>query len=403
MRRIVGKYNTAVVFTGVIEEKALEQIKTLCDQEFVKGSTIRIMPDVHAGIGCTIGFTMVVTDKVCPNLVGVDIGCGMRVIKLGNVDIDYHLLDKIIRKNIPSGFNVHKNEICKFDKITELKCYKNLTDISRHHRSVGTLGGGNHFIEIDVDAKENKYLVVHTGSRNLGHQVASYYQKLAVELCSGAKNSKEINDIIKTYKEQLGKKEIQSAIKQIRATYSDLSASIPKDLCFLTGIFKNHYLHDMKICQEFAVKNREMIADIILNSLNLIKLEEFESVHNYIDFKTNILRKGAVSALKGEKLIIPINMRDGCIIGIGKGNPDWNYSAPHGAGRLMSRTEAKERITLDEFKDSMKDIFTTSVNKKTIDESPMAYKSIEDIVNNIHDTVDIIEIIKPVYNFKASD
>jgi RNA-splicing ligase RtcB len=403
LKEITGKYNTAKVFTDIIEETAIEQIKTLCDQKFVEGSQIRIMPDCHAGKGCVIGFTMQIKDKVVPSLVGVDIGCGMRTINLGNIEIDYQKLDNIIRKHIPFGMNVHEGRKQRFD-LTELRCYRNLKDIKRLERSIGTLGGGNHFIEVDIDGVGNKYLVIHSGSRNLGHQVATYYQKLAVELCSGKDEMyEEQEQIILEYKAQGRREEIQDKVKEIRARYENLFPSLPEDLCYLTGRYKEDYLHDMKICQEFAVLNRKTMAEIIAEKMEFTILDEFETIHNYINFNDNILRKGAISAREGEKLLIPINMRDGCIVGIGKGNPDWNYSAPHGAGRLMSRNQARESLNLWEFIETMGNIYTTSVSMETLDEAPMAYKSINDIIDNIGDTVEIIDIIKPTYNFKASE
>jgi tRNA-splicing ligase RtcB len=401
-----GKYNTAKVFTDVLEETAVGQIILLCNQEFVSGSNIRIMPDVHAGAGCTIGFTMNITDKVCPNLVGVDIGCGMLTVNLGKEEIDFQKLDDIIRKYIPFGTNVHECRILRFD-LTQLKCHGNLKDTKRLERSIGTLGGGNHFIEVDVDSKGNKYLIIHSGSRNLGHQVATYYQKLAIELCSGKDKMFEEQDVmIKEYKEQGRKNEIQNKLKEIRSKYNNLFPSLPEALCYLNDKYKDDYLYDMNVCQEFAEVNRLQIADIIINHMykqSILEYSYFQTIHNYIDFKNNILRKGAISANRDETLLIPINMRDGCILGKGKGNEEWNWSAPHGAGRLMSRGKAKEALSLDDFKESMNGIFTTSVSQSTLDEAPMAYKSIDSIINNIDDTVDIIDIIKPVYNFKASE
>jgi RNA-splicing ligase RtcB len=403
MIEITGKYNTAKVYTDVIEETAIEQIKTLCDQEFTQDSVIRIMPDVHAGKGCTIGFTMTITDKVCPNLVGVDIGCGMLTVNIGKHFIVFQKLDDVIRDFIPFGRNVHEGRVARFD-LTQLKCYRNLKDTKRLERSIGSLGGGNHFIEVDVDDNGDYYLVIHSGSRNLGHQVATYYQNLAVELCSGRdKMYAEQEDIIRTYKEQGRRSEIQNEIKKLMRRYTNLFPSLPEDLCYLTGKYKDDYLCDMELCQRFAIDNRRMMANIIIKKMGFEEEDGFETIHNYISFDDNILRKGAISARGGESVLIPINMRDGCIIGVGKGNVDWNYSAPHGAGRLMSRNKAKEVLKLNEFQDSMNGIFTTSVGQDTLDEAPMAYKSIDDIINNIGDTVIVQQIIKPVYNFKASE
>lgn len=422
------------IFTDDVEQEAVNQINELLDQEAFKDSKIRIMPDVHAGKGCVIGFTGNLGDKVIPNIVGVDIGCGMLCVELGNIDLDLERLDKIIREYVPSGFEVHDERKYKFLELQDLKCYRELKDTKRLERSIGTLGGGNHFIEIDIDEDNNKYLVIHTGSRNLGKQVAEYYQELANQLCNyniGEYKEKQ-QELIKKYKEQGRKQEIQSALMELKEKYKTDHKKIPKDLAYLEGQYREDYLHDMKICQEFAKDNRLCIAkQILCNYFQLpyyegyksVRLREkamptcdwytqdmierdfwyFETIHNYISFEDNIVRKGAISAKKGEKVLIPMNMRDGCIIGVGKGNDDWNQSAPHGAGRIMSRMKAKETFNLDEYKESMKDIYTTSVNEDTIDEAPFVYKPMKEIIDNISDTVDIIKIIKPIYNFKASD
>lgn len=404
------------IFTENVEQEAIDQINTLLDQPAFADCKVRIMPDVHAGAGCVIGFTANLGDKVIPNIVGVDIGCGMLTIKLGKTneedetvadyvtEIDYEKLDKVIRAYVPSGRNVHEGRQVRFDKIQELRCYRELKDTRRFERAIGTLGGGNHFIEIDECGNGEKYLVIHTGSRNMGKQVADYYQKLAVELMQGkdelyAKQERLIAD----YKAQGRRSEIQAAIKELHRTYKPNELDIPKELCYLTGKYRDDYLHDMQICQEYAQTNRWFIATTILAKMDWIGLECFETIHNYIEFATNMVRKGAISAKAGEKVLIPINMRDGCIIGIGKGNDDWNQSAPHGAGRIMSRHKAREVVSLDEFKEAMDGIFTTSVSAETIDEAPMVYKPMNEIVENIADTVDILEIIKPVYNFKASE
>lgn len=399
------------IFTENIEPKALNQIYTLVKQPAFADCKVRIMPDVHAGAGCVIGFTADLGDKVIPNIVGVDIGCGMLTVELGEEDIDLATLDEIIRKYVPSGRNVHEGgDHVPFEEIKELRCYRELKDTKRLERSVGTLGGGNHFIEVDVDPATNmKYLIIHTGSRNLGKQVADYYQNLAVEIMQGkdelyARQEK----LIAEYKAQGRRNEIQSAIKELHRKFSPNPLGIPKELCYLTGKYREDYLHDMKICQHFAAVNRYDIANRILGNLYGIDLAYFglpmfETIHNYIEFGTNMVRKGAISAKAGEPVLIPINMRDGCIIGRGKGNEDWNCSAPHGAGRIMSRSKAKEVVSLAEFEDSMKGIYTTSVGQSTIDEAPMVYKPMEEIVANIADTVDIITIIKPIYNYKASE
>ncbi|NLJ95132.1 MAG: RtcB family protein [Clostridiaceae bacterium] len=390
------------IFTDNIDEASIDQIHRLMHQPAFAESKVRIMPDVHLGKGCVIGFTADLGDKVIPNVVGVDIGCGMLTIELGQVDIDLVELDRIIRARVPSGFNVHPGRSIKYKKLQDLYCYRELNNTKRIERSIGTLGGGNHFIEIDEDDAGTKYLVIHTGSRNLGKQVAEYYQRLAVELMQGKDELFEQQEkIIKEYKSTGRRKEISKAIKRLNRAFKPKKLDIPKDLCYLTGKYRDQYLHDMKICQEYAVKNRKQIAKIILGSMNLQAQDSFETIHNYIDHDSNIVRKGAVSAQKGEKLLIPINMRDGCIIAVGKGNPDWNYSAPHGAGRIMSRTQAKKRVRFSDYKKSMEGIYTTSVNKRTLDESPMVYKPLEEIVDNIKDTAEVIKIIRPIYNFKA--
>ena len=418
------------IFTNNVEEEALNQINLLLEQEAFKDCKVRIMPDVHAGAGCVIGFTGNLGDKVIPNIVGVDIGCGMLCVELGKVNIDLEKLDNIIRQYIPSGFDVHEKRKVNFDKLQELKCYRELKDIKRLERSIGTLGGGNHFIELDVDDEGNKYLIIHTGSRNLGKQVAEYYQELANQLCNynKAEYLERKEKLIQEYKKQGRKQEIQQALEELSKEYQQNRNKIPKDLSYLEGQYRKNYLHDMKICQEFAVKNRLYIALIILQkifglddylynqitrdctnkivfeNINYIKeFNYFETIHNYISFEDNIVRKGAISARKDEKVLIPINMRDGCIIGIGKGNNDWNQSAPHGAGRIMSRMEAKKKLNLKDFEESMKDIYTTSVSENTLDEAPFVYKPMQEIIDNIKDTVEIEKIIKPIYNFKASE
>ena len=393
------------IFTENIEPEALEQIETLIKQPAFADCKIRIMPDVHAGAGCVIGFTADLGDKVIPNIVGVDIGCGMLVVCLGTIEIDFEKLDSAIRKRVPCGRNVHEGRIVKFPDIQELRCYRELKDTRRFERSIGTLGGGNHFIEIDVDPiNDNKFLVIHSGSRNMGKQVADYYQKLAVELMEGkgelyAKQEQLIAD----YKAQGRKSEIQDAIKELRRTYKPNPLNIPRELCYLTGRYREDYLHDMQICQRFAAENRMQIAAAIMNEMGWMSLHVFETIHNYIEFETNMVRKGAISAKYGEEVLIPINMRDGCIIGVGLGNEDWNCSAPHGAGRIMSRHKAREMVSMDEYKKSMEGIYTTSVDESTVDEAPMVYKPMEEIVNNIRDTIRIRTIIKPIYNFKASE
>ncbi len=405
MIEIKGKYNSAKVYTDLLEPEVISQIMELCNQDFCQGCKIAIMPDTHAGKGCVIGFTANLGEKVIPNIVGVDIGCGMLTVELGEMDIDLSELDSIIHKFIPSGMAVHEGPMVRFPKLQELHCYRSLKHTKRIERSIGSLGGGNHFIELGKDDQDNLYLVIHSGSRNLGKQVAEHYQKLAIDLCSGKEDYYVKRErIIKEYKEMGKRKDIQRALKELKAKYDALKPSYPKDLCFLTGVYREQYLHDMNICQEYASLNRETMASIILEKIlgkRLADFNHFTTIHNYINFKDNIIRKGSISAYEGEKVLIPINMRDGSILAVGKGNPDWNYSAPHGAGRLMSRSKAKEKLSMEEYKKSMEGIYTTSVSESTLDEAPMAYKPIEEIIRNVKDTVDILKIIRPVYNFKA--
>ena len=408
------------IFTDNIEQEAIDQINTLLEQPAFADCKVRIMPDVHAGAGCVIGFTADLGDKIIPNIVGVDIGCGMLTVELGRIDtgingktdssivnyvtdIDYEKLDNVIRTCIPSGRNVHEEINYIFPELKNLRCYSKLKNIDWLERSMGTLGGGNHFIEIDESFEGRKYLVIHTGSRNLGKQVADYYQNLAVELMIGRdKLAYERDRLIAEYKDQGRSSEIQDAIKELRNTWRKKINDIPKELCYLTGKYRDDYIYDMKICQRFAKQNRLMIALKIMLSMGWYSIDLFETVHNYID-ESNMIRKGAISAKKGEKVLIPINMRDGSLLCVGKGNEDWNCSAPHGAGRIMSRNKARESISMESFRESMTGIYTTSVCESTIDESPMAYKSMNEIINNIKDTVDILDVLKPVYNFKASE
>jgi RNA-splicing ligase RtcB len=407
MIELKGTYNTAKIFTDKVEPEVISQVMELCNQEFCKDSKIAIMPDTHVGKGCVIGFTANLGDKVIPTIVGVDIGCGMTTVELGKIDVDLKQMDEVIRKWVPSGMNVHEVRLVKFPKLQELHCFRELKDIKRIEKSIGTLGGGNHFIELDRDDENNIYLVIHSGSRNLGKQVAEYYQNLAIDLCAGKADYYEQREkIIVEYKNEGNRKLIQDALKTLKKKYEDLLPSYPRDLCFLTGIYRERYLHDMSICQEYAVLNRQTMANTILEKLwgkTVKDVSYFNTTHNYINFKDNIIRKGSISAYEGEKVLIPINMRDGSIIAIGKGNPDWNYSAPHGAGRLMSRSKAREKLSLEEYQKSMEGIYTTSVNEATLDEAPMAYKPMEEIIRNIHDTVEIVKIIRPVYNFKAGE
>ena len=400
MLEIKGKVNTAICYANVIEEEAIEQIRRMCDYEFTAGSRIRIMPDVHAGAGCTIGTTMTVVDKAVPNIVGVDIGCGMYTVNLGKSALDFEKLDEAAHY-IPSGMNVWEGRQERFD-LQELRCYRSLRDTKRLERSLGTLVGGNHFIEVDEAADGTKYLVIHSGSRNLGKQVAELYQRLAIDLNKGKETYfQQRDEIIRTLKEQGRRKEIQAALEEIY--WDKKESTMPEDLCFLYGEYLADYLHDVEICQRFARRNREKMAEILLERTGITGGEAFHTIHNYIDTEEMILRKGAIAAHAGEKVLIPINMRDGSVLAVGKGNEEWNYSAPHGAGRIMSRRTAKEQLSLEEYRETMKGVYTTSVNESTLDEAPMAYKSLEDIIDVIRDSVDIIDVMKPIYNFKASD
>lgn len=424
MKHIKGKYAEAIVYTDNIELEAELQIKTLLDQPFVTGCKIRIMPDVHAGKGCVIGFTAELGDKVVPSLVGCDIGCGVLTVPLGNVDINFKKLDKIIREKVPYGRNIHRERKVRFPELQELHMYRALNDSKAIERSLGTLGQGNHFIEIDVDDEGSKYLIIHTGSRHFGLEVEKYYQSLAVDLSQGKDELFEAeNQLIAQYKAEGRRKEIQKALKQLRSEFQARVSDIPKDLAFLYSEYRDQYIHDMRITQKFAALNRFTIADTILSELfndcklqftstGRIKIKQkgrydvkeewFDTVHNYLG-NDNIIRKGSVAAYEGQQLIIPINMRDGSLICIGKSNSEYNYSAPHGAGRKMSRTKAKDQLDLADFAESMSGIYTTCINGGTLDESPMAYKGINDIIDNIEDTVTVVKQIKPIYNFKASE
>lgn len=395
---IKGKYGTAIVYATVVDESTKEQIKNLMDQKFTKNLNVRIMADCHAGTGCVIGTTMNINDCVVPNLVGVDIGCGMLTVKLGNMDIDLIKLDRFVRKKIPSGLETYSEEQVMATNIEDLKCYEHLAHKSRHKKSMGTLGGGNHFIEIDKDDEDNLYLVIHTGSRNLGKQVCEYYTTQAKKDYLDSKR-KNIRSLINRYKRLNKEEKIQEGIEKLMKKYN----SIDFDLLPVYGKTFEDYMFDMDICQKFAWENREAIATKIMEylGLELSNFEYFHTIHNYINMEDKILRKGSISAYLGEEVLIPINMRDGSIIARGKSNVEYNYSAPHGAGRILSRSEAFNSITLSDFKEAMTGIYSTSVQESTIDESPFAYKSIEDIIPNILPTVDILKIIKPIYNFKA--
>lgn len=405
MMTIYGKYTNAIVYADILDDKTKEQIKVLIDQDFMKDVKVRIMADCHAGAGCVIGTTLEIKDKIVPNLVGVDIGCGMLCVNLGKIQIDFEKLDNFIHNNIPAGMNVNE-EITPSTVVLEgLKCINEINKITYLKKSLGSLGGGNHFIEIDVNSKGEYYLVIHTGSRNLGKQVAEIYQNKAIQYHEDRLfNKKEvITKVITEYKQTGRQKEIQAEIQRISQMYIQLS--MPKELCYLEGSDFNDYMYDMDLCQKFATENRFEIARRITNylGLNIDELDKFETIHNYINMNDKILRKGSISAYDNEIVLIPMNMRDGCIIAKGKSNSNYNYSAPHGAGRVMSRGEAFRTLTVDDFKKSMDGIYTTTADETTLDESPFVYKPMQSILNNIKDTVDVLEIIKPVYNFKSAE
>lgn len=400
MLELSGKYNTAKVFTDVVDQASIAQVIELCNQEFVSGSKIRLMPDIHAGAGCTIGTTMTINDKVVPNLVGVDIGCGMETIRVREDHVELQKLDKLIYEKIPSGFSIRDKAHRYLGQIDldELCCAKHI-DMLRAEKSIGTLGGGNHFIEADKDDDGNIYVVVHSGSRHLGLEVAKYYQE------EGYKTLNQTDDVsleqfVAQMKADGRQKEIQKELKKLKNTKRTY---IPKALAYVSGALFEQYIHDMRIVQRFAELNRQAMMDEIVKGMKLHVEEQFTTIHNYIDTEAMILRKGAVSAKAGERLLIPINMRDGSLICSGRGNEDWNCSAPHGAGRLMSRSQAKQSFTVSEFKKQMVGVYTTSVSGATLDECPMAYKDMKDIVDNIGPTAVIENVIKPIYNFKAGD
>lgn len=404
--------NDTKIFASIITRDCIEQIDRLSNSEAYRGCKIRIMPDTHSGASGPIGLTLEVKDKIIPNTVSVDIGCGMLVVPLGNIDLDLKKIDDVIHKYIPCGMEVNE-DILGVSHINELRCYNSLKNVDRLEKSLSSLGGGNHFIEIDIDDEGNKYLVIHTGSRNLGKQVAEYYQDIAYENINRNNEfyESEIKRIIETLKAEGRQREISSALEAFRSNFKE-TVKVPHELCWLEGKDMENYLHDMRICQEFAKQNRRLIAERIITltgiATSLTELssragESFETIHNYINFEDGVLRKGAVSAHEGEILLIPINMRDGSLICRGKGNKNWNCSAPHGAGRLMSRAEARKKISMEEYAESMKGIFSTCVDMSTIDESPMSYKPIEVIMEDIKDTVEIIKVIRPIYNFKSGE
>ena len=402
MIEIKGARNSAICYCETLDEYAAGQIRAVCDQPAFEGCKIRIMPDVHAGMGCTIGTTMTIADKVVPGMVGVDIGCGMEAIRIEERKIDFEKLDALIRGNIPCGREVRagyhplNGEI----DLSALRCIDEVK-LERARRSIGTLGGGNHFIEVDRDEGGVLYVVVHSGSRHIGNEVAKYYQDEGYNALHG-KARFQLDEVIARLKAEGRTKEIQRTVKERRA-HCMTPSSVPKDLAYVEGRLFDDYIHDMKIIQHFAALNRKAMADDIVRGMGLTPLECFTTIHNYIDTDEMMLRKGAVSAKQGEKLLIPINMRDGSLVCIGKGNPDWNQSAPHGAGRLMSRTAAFKTLSLDAYRNSMAGVFSTCVTKDTLDESPMAYKDAGEIISQIAPTAEIIHYIKPLYNFKAAE
>lgn len=389
------------IFAKTVEQEVHDQLKQLMSVDVFKDAKVRIMPDTHSGKGCVIGFTADLGDKVVPNLVGVDVGCGMYVVNMGKLDLsDEQLseLDQFIREHVPSGMSANDAaHVIGFEDLDKLHMRRELRNIEHLQASVGSLGGGNHFIELNKDSEGNAYLVIHTGSRNLGQQVCRYYQAMAVADCNDCKV--DVEKIIAELKVEGRQKEIAKTIAELKAAHK----AVPDDLCYLEGAHREAYLHDMRICQEYALRNREEIAKRILEFLKVTPIEVFHTVHNYIDFEDNIIRKGAIRCNEGEKVIIPLNMRDGSIIGIGKGNEDWNCSGPHGAGRLMSRSKARQSVSMEDFRNAMNGIYTTSVDESTLDESPMAYKDANEIIELVKDTIDVIEVIKPIYNFKASE
>ena len=399
MIKISGKHNTAICYTNTLEDVAEKQIREVCNQEEFSECKIRIMPDVHAGKGCTIGTTMTITDKVVPGMVGVDIGCGMETVKIAEREIDFAQLDAVIREFIPCGFEIREeaHPLHQNVDLGKLRCIKEV-NVNRAKFSIGTLGGGNHFIELGANDAGELYLVVHSGSRHLGCEVADFYQDEGYRaLCGNAKH--QITETIEKLKQEGRFQEIQSTVEALK---KQNHIDLPKDLAYVEGNLFEDYMHDMKIVQHFAMLNRQAMIEVILEHMKLTEVERFTTIHNYIDTDEMILRKGAVSAKAGEKILIPINMKDGSLICVGKGNPDWNFSAPHGAGRLMSRSMALRQLDMEQYKSEMAGVFSTCVVEETLDESPMAYKRITEIMMHIVPTVEVVEQIRPIYNFKAT-
>lgn len=404
MIEIKGKYGKATIYAQTIEDELIDQCKAMLNEKMTENKNIAIMPDTHVGKGCMIGATMEVGDEVCPNLVGVDLGCGMLTVNLGKEELDLDKLDEIITMYVPLGFNVHEKENQESKNFFDKNKVKAKVNYEIPKRAIGTLGGGNHFIEVDQDTEGNNYLIIHTGSRNFGKQIAEYWQDVAVDE-QGKGKFIDTKELIENLKKENRHREIETELKKAKAYNKEVRENLPnKDLATLTGNNLKGYLDDSKVAQEYASLNRKTIANNIIRNYynkNLEDFEHFETIHNYINLDDMILRKGAISAKKGEKVLIPLNMRDGSLIAIGKGNKEWNNSAPHGAGRLMSRRQARENIDLEDFKNSMNGIYSSSVNESTIDESPFAYKDAKEIMNLVGDTVDIVKHIKPIYNRKA--
>ena len=400
MTEIVGTCNTAVVYAETVDDLAKEQLRALCSRPEFAESKIRIMPDVHAGRGCTVGTTMTVTDRVLPAMVGVDIGCGMEVIALAERTLSLRDLDRLIHAAVPAGREIADTPSPLVEELplTSLFCLP-AVNLDRAARSIGSLGGGNHFIEVDRGEDGRLYLVIHTGSRHLGCEVAEYYIREAAYAERGASH-RELSEMIASYRAAGREREIEGEVRRMKALRE---APLPAEDVCLHGELMEAYLHDMRIVQEFASLNRRAIAKTVMEGMGLHAEDRFVTVHNYIDLKSRILRKGAVSAERGERLLIPINMRDGALICVGRGNPDWNRSAPHGAGRLLSRRAAAKRLSIEEYRREMEGIYSTCIGEETLDESPMAYKSIEEIRGLISETVEIQEQIRPIYNFKATD
>lgn len=403
MIELKGKYTDCKIFTDAVEDSALEQVNRFINNESFKGLKTRFMPDIHAGEGSVIGTVVELGDRIIPNIVGVDIGCGMLSYKLDILDVDLKALDTFIHENIPSGFRINsKQENIGINLATDIECVCAELGIKAHRPllSLGTLGGGNHFIELGRDEEGYLWLTVHTGSRNFGLQVANYHQKIAKSRCSKGISDMELRERILKLKDIYTGVQLGSEIAKLKAS---LVSGIPIGLEFLEGADSAKYVAHMKVAQQYATRSREIILGKIINHLNAQTLVEVESVHNYIDFKDSVIRKGAISAHRGQFVVIPWNMRDGLIIGQGLGTNDWLKSAPHGAGRVLSRTQARNSLQIEDFRESMKGVYSTCVDESTLDESPMAYKSSADVEKYLKETVKVIHRVKPIYNFKSTE